>query len=132
MQVEEIFIWGKKRKKNRQISLLDDYYYQTTSVANQNAGFALAHQLGDTNRFQVKCFWSQSGAVRLSVSHSKSVSQSFRGEFSSNEQRRNSGEPFYPAFYPYNVHFWWYAKTVKLTSSPEAKRRRIAKCTYSW
>ena len=50
MQVEEIFIWGKKRKKNRRISLLDDYYYQTTSsVANQNAGFALIHQLGDTN-----------------------------------------------------------------------------------
>ena len=44
MQVEEIFIWGKKRKKNWGISLLDDYYYQTTSsVANQNAGFALVH-----------------------------------------------------------------------------------------
>ena len=25
MQVEEIFIWGKKRKKTRRISLLDDY-----------------------------------------------------------------------------------------------------------
>ena len=25
MQVEEMFIWGKKRKKNRRISLLDDY-----------------------------------------------------------------------------------------------------------
>ena len=44
MQVEEIFIWGKKGKKNRRISLLDDYYYETTSsVANQNAGFALVH-----------------------------------------------------------------------------------------
>ena len=44
MQVEEIFIWGEKRKKNRRISLLDDYYYKTTSsVANQNAGFALDH-----------------------------------------------------------------------------------------
>ena len=50
MQVEELVIWGKKRKKNRRISLLDDYYYQTTSsVANQNAGFALVHLLGDTN-----------------------------------------------------------------------------------
>ena len=39
MQVEEIFIWGEK-----QISLLDDYYYESTSsVANQNAGFALVH-----------------------------------------------------------------------------------------
>ena len=44
MQVEEIFIWGKKRKKNRRISLLDEYYYYTTSsVANQNAQFALDH-----------------------------------------------------------------------------------------
>ena len=44
MQVEEIFIWGEKRKKNRRISLLDDYYYQTTSsIANQNTGFALDH-----------------------------------------------------------------------------------------
>ena len=44
MQVEEIFIWGKKRKKNRRISLLDDYYYQTpSSVVNQNAAFALDH-----------------------------------------------------------------------------------------
>ena len=50
MQVEEIFIWGKKRKKNRRISLLDDYYYQSpNSVANQNAGFALVHQLDGTN-----------------------------------------------------------------------------------
>ena len=41
MQVEEIFIWEKK-KKNRRISLLDDYYYQSpSSVANQNA--ALDH-----------------------------------------------------------------------------------------
>ena len=53
MQVEEIFIWGKKRKKNHWISLLDDYYYQTPSnVANQNAGFALVHSLGDTNSRQ--------------------------------------------------------------------------------
>ena len=30
--------------KNMRISLLDDYYYLTTSsVANQNAGFALVH-----------------------------------------------------------------------------------------
>ena len=30
--------------QNRRISLLDDYYYWTTSsVANQNAGFALVH-----------------------------------------------------------------------------------------
>ena len=44
MQVEERFIWGKKRNKNWRISLLDDYYYYTTiSVANQNAGFALVH-----------------------------------------------------------------------------------------
>ena len=44
MHVEEIFIWGEKRKKNRRISLLDDYYYKTTSsVANQNAAFALVH-----------------------------------------------------------------------------------------
>ena len=59
MQVDEIFIWGRKRKKNRQISLLDDYYYQTTSsVANHNAGFALVHQLGDTNSKQANsaCF----------------------------------------------------------------------------
>ena len=44
MQVEEIFIWGKKQKKSRQISLLDDYYdLSPGSVANQNAGFALVH-----------------------------------------------------------------------------------------
>ena len=44
MQVEEIFIWGKKRKQNRRILLLDDYYYWSpSSVANQNAGFALVH-----------------------------------------------------------------------------------------
>ena len=44
MQVEEILIWEKKRKKNRRISLLDDYHYQSHgSVANQNAGFALVH-----------------------------------------------------------------------------------------
>ena len=41
---------GKNERKTDEISLLDDYYYQTTSsVANQNAGFALVHQLGDTN-----------------------------------------------------------------------------------
>ena len=37
---------GKKKqtKKNRRSSLLDDYYYQfPSSVANQNAGFALVH-----------------------------------------------------------------------------------------
>ena len=46
MQVEAIFIWGKKRKKSLQISLLDDYYdidLYPGSVANQNAGFALVH-----------------------------------------------------------------------------------------
>ena len=44
MQVEEILIWEKKLKKNRRISLLDDYYYWSpSSVANQNAGFALDH-----------------------------------------------------------------------------------------
>ena len=44
MQVEEIFIWGKKRKQNRRILLLDDYYYGSpSSVANQSAGFALVH-----------------------------------------------------------------------------------------
>ena len=44
MQVEEIFIWVKKREKNRRISLLDDYYYETpSSVANQNAAFVLVH-----------------------------------------------------------------------------------------
>ena len=44
MQVEETFIWGKKRKKKRRISLLDDYYYESpSSVANENAGFALVH-----------------------------------------------------------------------------------------
>ena len=39
------YLFGeKKRKKNRRISLLDDYYYKTTSgVANQNAGFTLVH-----------------------------------------------------------------------------------------
>ena len=48
MQVEEIFIWRRKRK-NRQNSLLEDnYYYLPCSVANQNAGFALVHWLGDT------------------------------------------------------------------------------------
>ena len=54
MQVEEIVFRGKtKTKKNRRLSLLDDYYYQTpSSVANQNAGFALVHQLGDTNANQ--------------------------------------------------------------------------------
>ena len=44
MQVEETFIWGKKRKKKRRISLLDDYYFESpSSVANENAGFALVH-----------------------------------------------------------------------------------------
>ena len=47
MQVELIFILGEKRKKNRRISLLDDYYY--SSVANQNASFVLVHSLGDAN-----------------------------------------------------------------------------------
>ena len=57
MQVEEIFIWGKKRKKNRRVSLLDDYYYQSpSSVANQNAGFVLVHQLGDTDKYYVLKF----------------------------------------------------------------------------
>ena len=47
MQVEYLF-GEKKRKKNQRISLLDDYYYRTpSSVANQNAGFALVHKLGD-------------------------------------------------------------------------------------
>ena len=49
MQVEEIVFRGKKPKKDRRISLLNDYYYQTpSSEANQNAGFALVHQFGDT------------------------------------------------------------------------------------
>ena len=40
MQADEIFIWGK----NERISLLDGYYYWSpSSVANQNAGFALDH-----------------------------------------------------------------------------------------
>ena len=40
MQVEEIFIWGEKTKEKP----TNNYYYQTTSsVANQNAGFALIH-----------------------------------------------------------------------------------------
>ena len=44
MQVEEIVFRGKKPKKNRRISLLDDYHYYTpSSVANQNAGFVLVH-----------------------------------------------------------------------------------------
>ena len=45
MQVEKIFIWGKKTKKTRRISLLNDdyFYYSPSSVANQNAGFALGH-----------------------------------------------------------------------------------------
>ena len=44
MQVEEIVLAEKKPKKNRRISLLDDSYYWTpSSVANQNAGFALVH-----------------------------------------------------------------------------------------
>ena len=51
MPIEVIFIWRKKTNKNRRISLFDDYYYWTTSsVANQNAGCALVHQLGDTNQ----------------------------------------------------------------------------------
>ena len=49
MQVEEILFRGKNQRKTLRISLLDDYYYQTPSiVANQNAGFALVHYLGDT------------------------------------------------------------------------------------
>ena len=56
MQVEEIFIWEKKTKKNWRISPLDDYYYQSSgSVANQNAGFALVHQLADTKSCQTFC-----------------------------------------------------------------------------
>ena len=44
MQVEEIFIWGEKRKKNRRISRLNDYYYYSlSSVATQNAGFEFVH-----------------------------------------------------------------------------------------
>ena len=38
MQVEEIFIWEKNERKQ-----------SPSSVANQNAGFALVHQLGVTN-----------------------------------------------------------------------------------
>ena len=42
MQDEEILIWGKNERKIGEISLLDDYYYKTpSSVANQNAAFAL-------------------------------------------------------------------------------------------
>ena len=44
MEVEEIFFRWKNPKKNRRISLLDDYYYKTpSSVANENTGFALVH-----------------------------------------------------------------------------------------
>ena len=51
MQVEEISFRGKNQRKTLRISLLDDYYYYTpSSVANQNAGFALVHCLGDTNQ----------------------------------------------------------------------------------
>ena len=34
MQVEEIFIWGKRKKKKEKVR-------KSSSVANQNAGFAL-------------------------------------------------------------------------------------------
>ena len=52
MQVEEIFLRGKKQRKTLRISLLDDYYYYTpSSEANQNAGFALVHYLDDTNKY---------------------------------------------------------------------------------
>ena len=52
-KLKKYLFLGEKRKKNRRISLLDDYYYQiTSSVANQNAGFALVHQLGDTKSRQ--------------------------------------------------------------------------------
>ena len=50
MQVEEIFIWGKKTKEKlanfatRWLLLI-----VPSRVANQNAGFALVHWLGDTN-----------------------------------------------------------------------------------
>ena len=43
MQVEEIFIWGKKRKKHGRISLLMTITISPSNVANQNAGFALVH-----------------------------------------------------------------------------------------
>ena len=48
------YLFGEKTKKNRQISLLNDYYQQSPgSVANQNAGFAVVHQLGDTIRIDL-------------------------------------------------------------------------------
>ena len=41
MQVEEIFLGEKNQSKTLRIS--------PSSVANQNAGFALVHYLGDSN-----------------------------------------------------------------------------------
>ena len=49
MQVEEIFIWGKNERKTGELLIVP------SSVANQNAGFALVHLLGDTKlRYYLK------------------------------------------------------------------------------
>ena len=54
MQVEEIFIWGSLLRRG--LFRAVDYYYKTTSsVANQNAGFALVLHLGDTKMALVGC-----------------------------------------------------------------------------
>ena len=43
MQVKEIFIWGKKRKKNEFRYSITITISPLVAVANQNAGFALVH-----------------------------------------------------------------------------------------
>ena len=48
MQVEEIFIWGKNERNTGEFRYSMTITISPSSVANQNAGFALVHQLSDT------------------------------------------------------------------------------------
>ena len=43
MQVEEIFIWGKKKEKKTSKFRYTMTIASPSSLANQNAGFALVH-----------------------------------------------------------------------------------------
>ena len=43
MQVEEIFIWGKNERKTGKFRYSMTVTITISSVANQNAGFALVH-----------------------------------------------------------------------------------------
>ena len=50
MQVEDIFIWGKKERKTGKFRYSMTITNSPQVTANQNAGFALVHLLGDTKK----------------------------------------------------------------------------------